>query len=223
LLLLNAILIVFFAGGIVVSVKIGGGTNLHNMDAFLVFLLIAAAYCYFKGFISETGTAYDRHPIHWIVTALLIIMPVSYVIQVDKNIRSFDNQPVIQDLEKLQDIIDATPVENGQVLFISQRHYITFNYVRGVTLVPDYEKVFLMEMAMADNQVYLGQFEQDLKSHRFALIVSEPLYMVVQDEEDDYFEENNAWTTRVTALIRKYYQESVRLPAALIVVSEPIP
>ena len=40
------ILLIFFAGGIVVSVKIGGGSNLHNMDAFLVFLLVAAVYFY---------------------------------------------------------------------------------------------------------------------------------------------------------------------------------
>ncbi|MGA9399175.1 MAG: hypothetical protein WBV22_13070, partial [Anaerolineaceae bacterium] len=91
-----------------------------------------------------------------------------------------------------------------------------------VELVPDYEKVFLMEMAMAGNQPYLNQFEKDLEEHRFSLIISEPLAMVIQGEEDVFFEENNAWTTRVTALIRKYYYETANLPNALIAVSEPI-
>ena len=221
--LFAAILMVFFAGGIVVSVKIGGGSNLHNMDAFLVFALVAAVYLFFDRINPETGRNPYWRPIHWVVTALLVVMPLINVVQMDAELKKFDNQPVVQDLVKLQKIIDTTTVSNGEILFISQRHYITFNYVHDVTLVPDYEKVFLMEMAMANNQSYLNQFEQDLKNHRYALIVSEPLAMVIQDEEDVFFEENNAWTTRVTSLIRKYYHESVSLPNALIVVSEPNP
>jgi hypothetical protein len=221
--LFTAILMVFFAGGIVVSVKIGGGSNLHNMDAFLVFMLIAAVYLFFDHVNPEAGETPYWRPVHWVVTALLIVMPLTSVVQMDAELKQFDNQPVIQDLVKLQEIIDARTDSNGEILFISQRHYITFNYVHGVTLVPEYEKVFLMEMAMADNQSYLDQFEQDLKNHRYALIISEPLAMVIQNEEDVFFEENNAWTTRVTSLIRKYYHESVSLPNALIVVLEPNP
>jgi hypothetical protein len=222
-IMLIAILLVLFAGGIVVSVKIGGGSNLHNMDAFLVTLLIAVIYYYFDHVISETGEIIPRYPIHWFVTALLIIMPVIGVIQVDTEIARFDNNPVRQDMAILQELIDATPDADGQVLFISQRHFITFKYIHGVTLVPDYEKVFLMEMAMAGNQAYFNQFEQDLKTHRFALIVSEPLTMLIQDEQYMFSEENNAWTNRIIALIRKYYHESVKLPDANIVISEPNP
>jgi hypothetical protein len=145
------------------------------------------------------------------------------VLQVDAEIARFDNNPVRQDMAILQDLIDTTSGADGQVLFISQRHFITFKYIHDLTLVPDYEKVFLMEMAMAGNQAYFDQFEQDLKTHRFALIVSEPLYMTIQDEQYMFSEENNAWTTRVTALIRKYYHESVKLLDANIVVSEPNP
>jgi hypothetical protein len=221
--LFTAILMVFFGGGIVVSVKIGGGSNLHNMDAFLVFALVAAVYLFFDRVSPEAGKTPYWRPVHWVVTALLVVIPLTSVAQMDTELKRFDNQPVIQDLVKLQEIIDATTASNGEILFISQRHYITFNYVHGVTLVPDYEKVFLMETAMANNQSYLNQFEQDLKNHRFALIVSEPLAMVIQNEEDVFFEENNAWTTRVTSLIRMYYHESVNLPNALIVVSEPNP
>jgi hypothetical protein len=221
--LFSAILLVLFAGGIVVSVKIGGGSNLHNLDAFLLIAMVAAVYLFFDRVRPEAeGKTYWR-PVHWVVTALLIVIPLTRIVQIDTELKRFDNQPVIQDLVKLQEIIDLTQASNGDILFISQRHYITFNYVHGVTLVPEYEKVFLMEMAMANNQAYLNQFEQDLKNHRYALIVSEPLAMVIQDEEDVFFEENNAWTTRITSLIRKYYYESVSLPNALIVVSEPNP
>jgi hypothetical protein len=41
---LAGILVVLFAGGILVSIKIGGGSNLHNLDAFLVMLVLVVAY-----------------------------------------------------------------------------------------------------------------------------------------------------------------------------------
>jgi hypothetical protein len=222
-MILLALLIVFFAGGMVVSVKIGGGSNLHNMDTFLVLILITAVYFYFDRIVPEGKSIISPRPIHWIITSFLIVIPIVSVIQLDGEIKRFDNRPVIQDLEELQDIINATPSADRQVLFISQRHFVTFNYVQGVTLVSDYEVVFLMEMAMAGNQAYFDQFEKDLKSHRFTLIVSEPLSMTIQDEQYMFSEENNAWTTWVTALIRKYYHESSRLPNTGVVVSEPNP
>lgn len=215
------ILLVFFLGGIVVSVKIGGGSNLHNLDAFLVFMLVTAVYMFFDRIKPEPSFNRPWRSVNWIVTTLLIITPIIGVIQTDAHITRFDNAPVIQDLRKLQDILNTTPKSDGEILFISQRHYLTFKYITGVVLVPDYEKVFLMEMAMADNKSYLDLFEKDLKDHRFSLIISEPLSMVIKGEQDIFFEENNAWTTHVTTLIRQYYHETVKLPNALIAVLEP--
>ena len=51
--------------------------------------------------------------------------------------------------------------QNGPVLFINERQLVTFGDVR-VPLVPDYEAVTLMEMAMSGNQVYLDRFYDDL-------------------------------------------------------------
>jgi len=214
--------LIFFIGGIIVSVKIGGGSNLHNLDAFLVFLMISVVYLFFDQVNLEPVVKKPWRTTHWVVTGLLVLIPVISVIQVHSKISPFDNTPVQQDIHKLQGIIDSTPKVDGEILFISQRHYLTFQYITGVELVPDYEKVFLMEMAMAGNQTYLDQFEKDLKEHRFSLIISEPLDMVIKDEQDVFFEENNAWTNRVTALIRMYYHETVDLPNALIAVSEPL-
>ncbi len=45
---LFTILLVLFAGGLVVSVKIGGGSNLHNMDAYLSLLLVAVSWIAFN-------------------------------------------------------------------------------------------------------------------------------------------------------------------------------
>jgi hypothetical protein len=93
------------------------------------------------------------------------------------------------------------------VLFISNRHLLTFHYVEGVALIPDYERVFLMEMAMAGHTEYLQKFRDDLENHRFALIVSEPLYTRQKDESAVFGEENNAWVQQVSQYILCYYEE----------------
>jgi hypothetical protein len=74
-------------------------------------------------------------------------------------------------------------------------------------LIPDYERVFLMEMAMAGHSEYLQKFREDLKNHRFALIVSEPLYTRQKDESSVFGEENNAWVKQVSQYILCYYEE----------------
>lgn len=216
------VLFIFFIGGIIVSVKIGGGSNLHNLDAFLVFLMISAVYLFFDRVNPEPATKQPWRATHWIVTALLVFFPALNVIQVNSKISAFNNKPVQEDLQILQGIIDSTPKTSGEILFITQRHFLTFDNISGVDLVPDYEKVFLMEMAMANNQMFFDQFEKDLEEQRFSLIISEPISMVIKGEEDVFSEENNAWETHVTTLIRKYYQQSVKLPNAMLVVLKPI-
>ena len=42
--LIFAALLVLFAGGLVVSMKIGGGVDIHNLDAYLSLLLIVTVY-----------------------------------------------------------------------------------------------------------------------------------------------------------------------------------
>ena len=81
-----------------------------------------------------------------------------------------------------------------------------FGAVTGADLVPDYEKVFLMEMAMANNPAFLETFYEDLRNQRFDLIVSEPLKIIRQDRSHSFGEENNAWVKRVAAPILCYYE-----------------
>lgn len=118
-------------------------------------------------------------------------------------------------------------VTGGAGLFISNRHLITFNYIPNTRHIPEYERVFLMEMAMAGNTDYLEKFRQDLKDHRFALIINEPLYSQVRETEDAvvFREENNAWVGQVADYIRCYYQEDTLLKDLQIqlFVPDPIP
>jgi hypothetical protein len=85
-----------------------------------------------------------------------------------------------------------------------------------VPLVPQYEQVFLMEMAMAGDPNYLQQFYNDLESHRFALIVSDPLTSAIKDRDYRFNEENNVWVKRVSRLILCYYTPVLTMPKTRI-------
>ena len=88
--------------------------------------------------------------------------------------------------------------------FITERHLVTFGQI-NVPLVPEYERVTLMEAAMSNNQPILSQFYADLQSHRFALIVSGKENLIVKEDES-FAEENNVWNERVSPYILCYYE-----------------
>src|SRR6266498_1503530 len=55
LLLIFAALFVLLLGGLLVSLKIGGGVDVHNLDAYLCLLLIVFSYLVFARYRLETG------------------------------------------------------------------------------------------------------------------------------------------------------------------------
>ena len=70
--------------------------------------------------------------------------------------------------------------------------------IKDVPLVDDYEKKYLMDQAMADNSEYFKGFYEDLKAHRFALIVNEPSNYVIRGSEYSFGQENDAYVKWVT-------------------------
>jgi len=59
---------------------------------------------------------------------------------------------------------------------------------------------------MANNIDGLARFQQDLESHRFALIVVDPLNYSVYSRRRAFSDENNVWVTRVMGSILCNYQ-----------------
>lgn len=213
---LAAILLVLFAGGLVVSVKIGGGSNLHNMDAFMTALLFICGFIYFNKLTLEddaveapeqlqpekTKNLFNR--LHWAWLTYAILAPIAFTI-FSGGALTYPSQEVIDtSLDKIRRLVEKAGAE-GEVLFISERQLLIFGEIRGVKLVPDYERVFLMEMAMSGNPEYLEQFHQDLKNQRYKMIVSELLYLPVKGETERFGEENNAWVNYVGKNLRCYY------------------
>lgn len=219
-LALFAILAVFLVGGIVVSVKIGGGSNLHNLDAFLVLMATVTGYTYLGRYIPDWLENKRPAKVAWVWLALAIMIPIIAVINPKADVYqlspAYDKQ-----LSSLQSLLDQSSQQGGKPLFITQRYLVTFGMLQHVVMAPDYERIFLMEMAMADNQAYLKVFENDLATHRYAYIIFEPLTGGLQTTENAFSEENNAWYTHVTMTLLKYYQLKVNYPALDIAVLEP--
>lgn len=227
-------LLVFLAVGLVVSTKIGGGADLHNLDMFLIGVLFATAPAWRKGILP--GSLYQPMP-HLMkavvllalvipgISPLMKLRPISFSDHISVLVtltdletpyanerdlrRIFDSLPPDDEVNKallvLQDRVELARLQ-GEVLFIDQRQLLTFGYIKNVPLVTQYEKKYLMDQALSSNSTYFERFYSDLAAHRFALIVSDPLRTPVKDQEYAFGEENNAWVQWIARPVLCYYE-----------------
>ncbi len=201
---LLAMLAVLMVGGLMVSAKIGGGSNLHNLDAYLVLLWVVAVYVYVDAFKMHAGAEQPYTLPRWMLAAGVLI-PVIFSINLVGPLRSYDPAVVVNTLDTIQQKANRAQESGDEILFIAERQLITFDYLDEVQMVDEYEKVFLMEMAMAGNRDYLDRFQQDIANQRFSMIVSDPLFDVIKDRSVSWGEENNAWVEEVSIPILCYY------------------
>jgi hypothetical protein len=202
-----AMLAILFLGGLVVSVKIGGGSNLHNLDAYFVLLMTIAGYMFWGNSVQDRQTSgnYKMDPLpQWIITAAILV-PVVLLLREGGVVSSPDLDVDWVDLNRLQELVSENSVAGSQVLFISERQLQVFNLVPEIPFIPEYEKIELMEMAMSGNEVYLERFYADIAHHRFALIVTDSVRTDMKDEIDSFSEEHNVWVEKVmTPLLSEY-------------------
>jgi len=160
----------------VVSVKIGGGSNLHNLDAYLTLIMVICSYFYFHRIPKkpEYNSLQRRIPA-WL-NLFIAGVPFLFSLSSSSHFLLYNSQTTEDSLRKMQRNIGRVLEDGGEVLFISERQLLTFNYITGVTLVPEYEKVFLMEMVMAGNLAYIDAFQNDIRTQRFDLIITDPLF-----------------------------------------------
>jgi len=192
----------FFIVGLIISVKIGGGNNLHNLDMYLVTLVILSSLM-FKGTNSI-------HPSKLpaaiqIILLLIVFLPAWTAFNTGTPLLLPSQNIVAEALETTQTKVEAVRSQ-GEVLFIDQRQLLTFGFIQDVPLISDYEKKFLMEQAMGDNFNFFQGFYEDLANKRFSLIVSNPLSRKKQDRSDSFAEENNAWVKWVARPILCFYK-----------------
>jgi hypothetical protein len=222
LLGLASMLLALLAGGTVVSAKIGGGSDLHNLDSFRILLALVSASLLF-GRVSREKNASSPGNLSasWIWPVLSILILVIFATP------SLLKRPEIPDmklahteLQTLQSIVQEASAENKTVLFVSQRQLLAFGSV-DAPFVPDYDVVELTEMAMAGNQDYLTRFYSDIQQHRFDIIVTDIHTLNHQNRDHPFGEENNLWVDKVYSALFCEYQPAVILENASVRVMCP--
>lgn len=214
------ILLVLFAGGLVVSVKIGGGTNLHNMDAYMALLWVLGAYLLTAAYAPQKGKPAQLSVPAWL-TLLLVSIPVLFAVYSGGPLNLPRDESADAALAEIQQLVAEHTARGEQVLFISQRHLLTYHMV-DAPLVHEYEKLFLMEMAISNNQPYLERFWDNLEEHRFALIITDPLHdHIYSESQDDLAAENNAWVTHVSVPVLCAYDTLRLYPELGIEILQP--
>ena len=219
--LVGLALLVLFGGGVLVSLKIGGGADLHNMDAYAVLLMIIAAYVFFGRIAPESGQESTQPKFHWAIIALLVLVPAWFILQGKSSFWTYDPAQAQATLTALQRRVDSIQASGGEVLFITQRHLIAMHMLHDVTLIPEYEREELMEMAMAGNETYLDEFRAQLRAHRFAAIVVDQLTINFVGEGEAMGAENDAWTRYVSKRILCTYRQDEIFAADRIAVYVP--
>jgi hypothetical protein len=217
LLGLGGMLLVLCAGGLVVSVKIGGGGDLHNMDAFMTLLGIVALYLFFDVAKLEILATPYKSSTGLALFAIVII--ISAFMPVKPKLVQTDSAVAWQDIQKIQQMATQAVSDGHEVLFINQRHLLAEGVIKGIPLVPEYEVLALMEMAMSGNQVYLDQFYKDLENHRFAFIVVSGLYTGRQADDYPFAAENNAWSERISNPLLCQYEVKTIFPGDVVILT----
>ena len=186
----------FLVVGIIASVKIGGGSNLHNLDMFLISLVLISASLFSKT-LREEDTTLTFSSITIVFIFIALISPTTFTLLGGSRLSLPANELSSEALVAVKKEV-AEYSRKGEVLFIDHRQLLTFNQVESVPLVDQYEKKYLMDQAMADNEKYFNAFYKDLANKRFALIVNEPSNLVIRGSEYSFGEENDAYVKWVT-------------------------
>lgn len=197
------------AVGLVVSVKIGGGSNLHNLDMFMLSVLFLAAATW-----QHRKADWNNFFIHsnWLTKGLVLFMalwPAGKALLQAAPL----NLPDTRETSKVLNTISTQISEksaSGEVLFIDHRQLLAFDLIPQIPLVVEYEKKVLMNEALSADAEYFMTFYKDLKNHRFALIVNEPLFITYQADDALYGQENDAYVRWVSEPLLCFYESLLR-------------
>lgn len=220
-------LFAFLSVGLIISTKIGGGGDLHNLDMFLITLVFSLAVAWKRG--GRQWLESTRRETVWVKALIIasVIIPALVPLQEmrsynfgekapwlvgltdlpnEKALDMYPSQQVIDNtLQDIQREIDKS-LDDGEILFVDQRQLLTFGFVKNIPLVPDYDKKVLIERALASDEGYFRLFYKDLAKKRFSLIISQPLNTPKKGSNNEFGEENNAWVKWVADPLLCYYE-----------------
>ena len=195
---------IFLAVGFIISMKIGGGSNLHNLDLYLVTLWLIASVA-----IASLSKGYKHllnfSPYIFMLVFLALVSPATYGMMRGERLTLPPNEKITESMAAVQNKVKEYS-QKGNILFIDHRQLLTFGLVKNVPLVDEYEKKYLMNYALMDNKDYFKSFYQDLTDQRFVLIVNEPANIIIRGSEYSFGQENDAYVRWVTKPILCTYE-----------------
>ena len=116
---LALILLVLFVGCLAVSVKIGGGADLHDMDAYEVLLMVITVY-FFAGRVQpELGRA-EWGLIPWPVLVLALLMPFVFPLDYVGPWAAYNPHQSQTDIKALQAAIAPVTAQGGHRFSLSR-------------------------------------------------------------------------------------------------------
>jgi hypothetical protein len=173
-------------------VKVGGGGDLHNMDAFMVMLAVSIVLiCH--NLVDFTRVAEPIKPYFWPSVVLAAVIPITLSLGAVAPV-SYDDKGANEVLKIMDALVTGVTSHGGKVLFITQRHLLTFGMIKDVPLIPEYEILTLNEMALSNNEKYLSKFYQDLNEHIYDLIIADFQFGILKQQEYAFGRENDLWT-----------------------------
>jgi len=195
--------------GYTASVKIGGGSNLHNLDMALLTLLFIASLGLQQ--VSTRETAENEPaaaPSGWaaVLVMLALLLPGWASYRNARPAQNFKPADIAEAMTEVKQAVAQANTPDGQILFLDQRQLLTFGNIQGIELIPEYEKKYMMDNAMGNNAAYFSGFYNDLRDHRFALIISDVQKPIMQDASEGFSEENNAYVRWVSIPLLEYYR-----------------
>jgi hypothetical protein len=208
---------ILLVGGVIVSTKIGGGGDLHNMDAFMVLLGVIAAYWMAGRIVGETGRPVTG-ALPWPLLVLVLVLPVGFSLGRFAPPITYDRKEAAAELATLQQAVESASA-SGEVLFIYERHLLTFGTIKDIALVPEYEVITLQEMVISGNQPYMDAFYRDLAGHRFAAIVAHRQSLDAAGA--DFAEESALWNQLVLYPLLCDYEPALTLELSNIRILTP--
>jgi hypothetical protein len=202
--LLVCTLLIFLIVGLVISVKIGGGADLHNLDMFLIGMVFAASLAWKSGG-EQMLVKLEQQPawVRWMMVSMIAIFaykPVDSARPLMLPAPSLVKQALIT----IQQEVNLAKSQ-GEILFLDQRQLLTFDFIDS-PLVDEYEKKLLMDKALAGDKTYFSGYYADLQSQRFKLIISEPLRLQYRESDYQFGDENNSWVKWVSKPTLCYYE-----------------
>jgi hypothetical protein len=207
LLSLGAILAVFFIGSTIIGLRAGGGFDLHNYDSYILLLFIVAIFVGLGNVSLEENSSqpFEQPFESRRVMSALLIMPVilSLLAITPQSIR--DRSAAEATIQKVQQDVTQADKNQGPILFIDDRHLLVYHQITTEDIFLPYEKIDLMEMAMANNRPFIDGFWNSLEEKRFSLIISEPLQLAKFDLQKPYGYENNMWIETVSIPVLRNY------------------